>query len=182
MVINIPTQKGFTLTELLTGMVITAILVAVTLPSFRQALVRHRIASITTNFMDALTYARTEAIKSNRHVALRKTNTNWEDGWKAFKDEDNDGMHDSGETLLREWPALPDNFTLRPNNNFSNYVSYNARGEANNIGSFAVCYKSRENRAKVIIITRLRPRFGTDSDNDDVPETDSGNIKSCENP
>jgi type IV fimbrial biogenesis protein FimT len=97
-------------------------------------------------------------------------------------DCDGDGTQDkdSCEETLRTWPALPEGYTLRPNNNFDNYLRYDPQGAANNIGTFALCYQEKREGAKAIVITRLRPRLGIDSNGNQIPETDSGDdIASC---
>jgi hypothetical protein len=54
------------------------------------------------------------------------------------------------------------------------------------MGTFAVCFTNQSDPrvdARAIIITRLRPRLGQDSNRDRIPEREDGqNIHSCENP
>ena len=183
---------GFTLVELMLVLTVAAVLLALAMPSFRETVIHNRISAASNTFMGAIGYARTEAIRRNVSVTLCKSvngtvcstaaATNWEDGWIAFVDADADGTLDAGETLLRTWPALPDNYTLRSNASFTNFIRYNARGEANNTGAFAVCHDSSEVGANAIVITRLRPRLGRDINGNGIPELDSGEIASCENP
>ncbi|MCX7607927.1 MAG: GspH/FimT family protein [Anaerolineales bacterium] len=147
----------------------------------------NRLTSATNEFMAALNFARSEAIKRGQSVTLCKSSTgtsctassNWEQGWIAFVDANANGSLDSGETVLRVWPALPAKYSLRPNNNFNNYLRYDPRGAANNLGTFAICYNNQKVGAKAIVITRLRPRLGLDSNGNKIPENDSGDITSC---
>lgn len=183
--------RGVTLIELLVTLAVAVILMTIAVPSFQDAIVRNRLTTSTNDFVGTINYARAEAIKRGQSVTICKSSTGsactttgsqWENGWIVFVDADADGSLDSGETIIRTWPALPSLYTLRPNNNFTNFLRYDGRGAANNIGSFAICHNSTESGAKVIVITRLRPRQGIDSNNDGIPETDSGNITNCENP
>lgn len=185
------TRSGFTLIELMVTLGVALILMTIAVPTFRDLVIRNRLTVYTNDLIGAINYARSEAIKRGQSVTLCKsssgtdcttTGSQWENGWIVFVDADADGSLDAGETLLRVWPALPSPYTLRPNNNFTNRLRYDERGAANNIGSFAVCHNSTESGGKAIVITRLRPRLGVDSDHDDIPETDAGNIRSCENP
>ena len=89
----------------------------------------------------------------------------------------------TGEALLRRWDALPAGYTLRTNsNNFANYIRYNARGEiANNStgGYFIVCFNGQLRGAKAIVLTQVRAVMAGDLDGNGIPESDSGNINSC---
>ncbi|QIK36822.1 prepilin-type N-terminal cleavage/methylation domain-containing protein [Caldichromatium japonicum] len=184
--------RGVTLIELLVTVAIAVILMTAVVPSFRDTFIRNRLTNITNTFMGALTYARTEAIRRGQSITLCKSSDgnactssgkNWEIGWIAFIDSDRNGTRDtassSTETVLRIWPSLPTGYTLRPNANFDNFLRYNPRGEANNLGTFAICHQNQLVGAKAIVIDRPRPRLGHDSDNNRIPEDYSGDIASC---
>jgi type IV fimbrial biogenesis protein FimT len=194
------THSGFTLVELMITVSVAAILLSVAAPSFRDTVVRNRLTAATNEFMAAINYTRSEAIKSGRSVTLCKsssgtacttgTGSQWESGWIAFVDSDADGTLDSGETLLRAWPAFPTGYTLRTNStNFTNFLRYNALGAvANNSvgGTFVTCYNNQTTDAKSITITQLRPRLGVDTNGNRIPEKDndgaSVDISSCTSP
>jgi len=183
---------GFTLIELMITLVIVIILTSLALPSFRSMIISNNIVTNTNEFVGTVSYARSEAIRRGKSITLCKSSsgtgcltgagTYWDTGWIAFVDSNNNGAVDAGEAIIRVWPALPTGYTIRPNNNFANYLTYDAQGAANNIGTFAICHNSSETGAKAIVITRLRPRLGLDSNNDQIPEKDTGNITSCETP
>jgi type IV fimbrial biogenesis protein FimT len=188
-------QNGVTLIELMTALAVAAILMSIAIPSFRQSIINNRLASITNEFISGINYARSEAIKLGRSVTLCKSSNGsscstdntefWDEGWIAFADLNADGVVDTGETILRTWPALDASYTLR-SSEFPNFLRYNPQGASTGDGTFAVCHDSSETGATALIITRLRPRSGIDSDNDQIPETDvdgsNGNIGSCEAP
>ncbi len=181
-------RSGFTLVELMVALAVAAVLLGLAVPSFRETVISNRLTSTVNEFMAALTYARSEAIKRGQRVWLCKTEdgatckeggNQWETGWLVFLDKNGDEEWTAGDEVLKVWPALPQGFTLRPNNNFDNYLYYTAHGEANNLGTFAVCYNNQTIGAKAIVITRLRPRLGLDSNDNRIPENDSGDIASC---
>lgn len=181
-------QSGFTLPELMITVAVAAILLGLAVPSFRETAISNRLTVATNEFMAAVNFARSEAIKRGENVILCKTSTGtscneggnkWEIGWMAFVDKVKDNKWTSGDEILRVWPALPAKYTIRPNNNFDNYLRYDPYGAADNIGTFAVCYDNQRVGAKAIVITRLRPRLGLDTNGNRIPESDSGDIASC---
>jgi len=191
--------SGFTLIELMITVSVAAILLSVAAPSFRDTVVRNRLTTATNEFMATINYARSEAIKSGKSVTICKsssgtgcttTDSEWENGWIAFLDDNANGTLNTGETLLRVWSAMPTGYTLRTNStNFTNFMRYSPLGAvANNSvgGTFAICYNNQTTDAKTIAITQLRPRLGVDTNGDRIPEKDnngaSTNISSCTSP
>lgn len=169
---------GFTLVELLVTVAVLGILLAVAIPSMQAFGIRNRLAAVNNDLMTALNLARSEAIRRATTVSVCRTNDNgascggtWSDGWMVFVNSDGDSpaVKDSeSETLLRVFPALPANYTLNATANFTNSVTYQRNGSANNIGAFVVCHESDTSTARGITLTRMRPRL-----------TDSGDIGSC---
>jgi type IV fimbrial biogenesis protein FimT len=148
--------------------------------------------------MAALNYARSEAIRRGVTVSVCKSangtacgggTVNWEQGWIVFANTDNDSpaVVDPGEEIIRVHQQLAQSITLRPNANYTNFLTYRPDGRVNNIGTFAICHNNQLAGAKSITITGTgRARFGNDTNNDGIPEKDSGgasvNITSCANP
>lgn len=176
-------QGGLTLIELLVVLSIAVILMAIAAPSFNETLRRNRIETAANSLLSALNFARTEAIRRGVSVTVRKNGTQWEEGYFAFVDTNGNGSQDTGEALLRRWDALPAGYTLRTNSsNFANYILYNPRGEiANNStgGYFIVCFNGQLNGAKAIVLTPVRAVLAGDLNGNGIPESDSGDIASC---
>lgn len=189
-------QSGVTLIELLVTLSIAVILMAIAVPGFQDFFRRNRVDSAASDFMVALNYARSEAIRRGVTVSVCKSangtacgGTNWEDGWIVFVNTDNDSpaVVDTGEEIIRVHQQLAQSITLRPNANYTNFLTYRPDGRVNNIGTFAICHNNQLADAKSITITGTgRARFGNDTNNDGIPEKDSGgasvNITSCANP
>jgi len=177
------TQRGVTLIELMVVTTILGILGAVAAPSFLDFIARNRIDAAANDALTSVNYARSEAIKRGTIVALcRSTNGtscattgDWEQGWIAFVDGNASGTVDGGEAVLQRWQALPQGYTLRGSTTVSASVRYNARGLANASGHWIVCRNSATAGAKAIVFTTTRPRMATDSNNDRIPENDTGN-------
>ena len=180
-------NSGFTLIELMVTIAIAAIVLGIAIPSFSSTITSNRLTTSANELVTALNLARSEAVKRGQHVVVRKTNTNWENGWQVFVDIDRstsakENVLDAGTDIqLRVYSALPGSYTLRGNNNFVNFIRYQPDGRSSNIGSFAVCDGSNITRAKLIIVNAVgRVRQGADADHDGIPEKDDATeISSC---
>lgn len=109
-------NRGFTLIELMVTLAVAAILLTVGVPAFQEMLRGNRAATHANEFLTALNFTRSEAIKRGRNISLCPSSNqtacggaNWAVGWIAFVDADNDGVVDAGEELLRAWGALSGN-------------------------------------------------------------------------
>lgn len=114
-------QRGFTLIELMVALVVAAILTTVAVPSMRTFIQNERITTETNSLIADLSFARSEALKSNVNVTVCKsanptvvppacstTGSDWSTGRVIFIDSNNNGTIDTGETILRVREALPD--------------------------------------------------------------------------
>jgi type IV fimbrial biogenesis protein FimT len=179
--------QGFTLIELMVTLSVAAILAVVAVPAMQDFVTRNRLAALNNELMTAINYARSEAIKRGATVSVCKSNTatscggSWSNGWIVFVDAGTAGDA-TGDTILRVHQGMPNGFTLNATSNFVNYLSYRKDGTANNIGTFVVCHNSDEAKARGITLTRLRPRLARDTNSNGIPNTDSGDIGSCEAP
>ena len=76
-------QRGFTLVELMIGVALLAILLGMGMPAFRSFILEQRLRATGSDLRVALTLARSEAVKRNREVTLRRTDVadGWSKGW-----------------------------------------------------------------------------------------------------
>jgi type IV fimbrial biogenesis protein FimT len=64
-------QRGFTIIELMTVMVIAGVLLVLALPSFNDMLERRRVEGQANELVTDLSYAKSEAVQRNRNVLLQ---------------------------------------------------------------------------------------------------------------
>ena len=175
-------SKGFTLIEVIVVVTIVAIFVAIGIPSLRDLMIKTRLSGQVQEFYGTIDFARSEAIKRGTTVSICKSNdqssccqtsgsvcTSWSGGWIVFANNDNDSpaVRDTSPTeepLLRVFPTLPSGYTLNNNDNFTNYITYDRFGMANNTGTFVFCANSDVSKARAITITRTRPRIATSTE------------------
>ncbi len=97
-------QSGFTLIELMIGIAIGGVLLAIAIPSFSDLQKNNCLTASTNSFVTSLQLARSVAVKRNTDVTLTATdssdNTNeWGSGWTITIDEDRNSNNtlDTGE-------------------------------------------------------------------------------------
>lgn len=178
--------QGFTLIELLVTLAIAGIVMSVGIPSFNETIKNGRLTSHINELVTSLNFARSEAVKRNQLVSVKKAGTQWESGWSVFTDSDGDGDKEAGDVLLRTYGAAPSSFTLRGS---ANYITYQASGmlKGGNDVFFVLCDNSdannmpEANTSRLVIVNKIgRAGVGQDSDNNDIPEIQNGtNILSC---
>ena len=67
-------QSGFTLIEMIVTVAIAAILASIAIPSFTKMIERNRISTGTNEFLGALIFARSEAVKRSQNVTVCVSN------------------------------------------------------------------------------------------------------------
>ena len=184
-------QSGFTLTEILITLSISAILISSAAPVFSQILLNNRAVSLTNNLLTALQISRSEAIKRNQDVTICKSSDSltcsgsWSDGWIIFSDVDHDRRLDvlDGDTLIQVQRYEGIEFSISWNAFRSdNYIQFSSQGfiHSNN-GTFKLCPPDNDvHYARAIIINRVgRARVSKDLDNDGVHEDSRGRALVC---
>ena len=135
-------QQGLTLIELMVTLAVAIILVAVGMPLFSGIVANNRAVAQTNAMVSALNLGRSEAVRRGTPVAVCASTTPlptaspacatsspvWTNGWFVFADDDDDGVVDSGETLLRMWDALSANATVTATGN--EWVTFDNAGAA----------------------------------------------------
>lgn len=140
--------RGLTLVELLMGLVVLAILLAIAVPSFQAQMAASQLNSATSALMGSLMQTRAQAIRLGQRVTLCRSNDQancdndrtrgWETGWIIFADPthaaSNEAEVSAGDTIVLRSPALPANLRVRGNVNVDDFVSFAANGQQRALG------------------------------------------------
>ncbi len=110
-------SRGFTLFELIIGLVLVTILLSIAIPSMRDSLQRNKVATSTNQYVALINVARSEALRTGRTVAICRSadpeaasptcNATNYTGWLVYRYGNSDTAaraYDSsigGETLVR---------------------------------------------------------------------------------
>ncbi len=108
--------QGVTLLELMTAIAVLAVLAGIGVPAFTNIVRNSQIGSGSSDLVQALTVARSEALTRGRRVsvcALADEDTcavddadAWQNGWIVFEDEFGDaGVLDESDVVLQRWSA-----------------------------------------------------------------------------
>ena len=175
--------KGFTIVELMTGIAIVGLLIAIAIPSLSQWIIRMRVDSEISTIHRLVLTARNSAINLEQPVTIcplqnNACTNNWDQQISVFINIDNDATFDPlNEVLIRvKDPIHPEDTLVYP---FAR-LNYIPTGGATSVGSFVYCPGSGQvtNRA-VVIMPFGRSYVTSDTDDDNVDEDRLGNEVSC---
>ena len=116
-------QKGLTLIELMVTVAVLAIVVGIAVPSFNTMVQNNRSLALGEELVNALNYARTEAVKRGARVSLcgsadgTACDGGWTDNWivvvdTAATDDAAAPVVANAAAVLRFWEAPENNATL----------------------------------------------------------------------
>lgn len=96
-------MRGFTVIEIMLVLAVVAITVTLAAPGFRDAIANSRLSTTTNNFVTAIAYARSEAIKRGVTISVAAIGGNWANGWR---------VQDGGGALIHQFDAPAAGTTL----------------------------------------------------------------------
>lgn len=157
-------EAGFTLVEVAIAAAIGMLVATLAAPAFGDWIGAYELGNHTRHLAEALTRARTEALRRGSRVNLCKSadqrrcaaDGGWERGFIVHVDDDRDGQPGDGEALLaRDGPA-PSGVTVEANRPLESYVSFTRRGHARlldgalQMGTFTLCRRGQLARTVVL--------------------------------
>ncbi|MEY2619330.1 MAG: hypothetical protein RL522_2332 [Pseudomonadota bacterium] len=156
--------SGLTLVELLTGIALLAILLALAAPSFQAQIAASQLTSASNALLGSLMQARAQAMRMGQRVTVCRSadqqqcdtqaTRGWEAGWLVFIDANRtsstgDAEVSAGDTVLARSESLPPSLRVAGNRQVNQYLSFAAGGEArtltggtNPLGTIRVCSTS----------------------------------------
>ena len=182
---------GFTVTEMLVALAVTAVLTGLAIPAFQGYAERNRSVSALNQMVVTLQSARHAAISLRTAVTICPSATgtdcgvrdSWHLGTLVFADRNRNGRRDSNEDVLHWLPGFGDGARLywRSFRNRS-YLQFTASGLTDwQNGNLLYCPPNGDPHfaREVIINAQARPRKAPDTDRDGIVEDANGDPVRC---
>jgi type IV fimbrial biogenesis protein FimT len=130
-----PSNRGFTLIEMMVAIAVLVILAMIAVPSFREASLSSQLRSSANDFIASANFARSEAIKRGTTVTMCVSADGsscgaggWEQGWIVL----------SGTTVLQHESAAPSGFKVSALGSVAN-LSFQPIGVGATPATLTVC-------------------------------------------
>ncbi len=132
--------RGFTLVELMIGIAVLALLLALGVPSFINLTRNNRLITQTNELVTAMSLARSESIKRGLPVSVCVSSNqtdcdtgtpDWADGWIMFTDAGSPGELDGTDELLQVGQATSNGFAVTEMETGAAYVQFTPSGLVN---------------------------------------------------
>lgn len=149
---RIPAQQGLTLVELMITLVVLAVVLEVSAPSFARLKETFQLRSSTHRLVAAINLARTEALERRQSVSLCPSlagavcSGDYSSGWLLFRDTDQNQQFDPAtEKLILRSPGLPGGYTVSDRSGASpatEAITYGSDGSAYRNQTLLLCGQS----------------------------------------
>jgi len=157
-------SSGFSIVELMIVVAIIGVISVISAPFLGDFISDMRISTKTNDFLSFLNVARSEAARRGTRVTVcisgdqatcSAGGTDWATGAVAFVDVNGNGQVDTGDTIVRVFDAMPNNFSVIATTPFATnyYFYYRPSGAASSAGTLRLCRTGRKARDVMVIQT-----------------------------
>lgn len=109
--------RGFTLIEMMTAIVVLAVILAIAVPNLAGFVRTSRVRGAQSELISSLMLARSEAAKRGVTVSVGASapvaGSEFSAGWTVWIDANADGAVNSGETVIRQYPDISSAVVIR---------------------------------------------------------------------
>jgi len=165
---------GFTLVELLTTVLVSAIILSYAIPSFLDFVEKTSTRTAAEDLLESFRNARLTAIEQKAYVVVCHSKTGagcdgtWDDGYLVFNDKNDNGAYDSGEEII-SFQRFKDSLTIKvasATNNYKVYFDQNGwtSGSAN---SLLICAKPGTNKNGYQLVINRAGRIRVEDSSED---------------
>jgi type IV fimbrial biogenesis protein FimT len=160
-------SPGFSMVELMVVLSIAAILLTVSVPSFRHLIQQQKITTTVNDFFAAINLARSEAIQRGSRVDLVPADAaDWAKGWIVFIDRNNNQKADTDEKIIFAHGPAPSGISIQSalTDSQVKYIAYhgsgrtrtNASSQSPQIGTISFTIGEQVRRIKINFLGRPR--------------------------
>lgn len=136
-------NTGFTLIELMVGIALMGILIAMAVPSMSNIIKNNRLATQANEFITAFHLARSEAIKRGTAIDINASGGDWNNGWT---------VETTGGDVIRTFDALPAASSLTSTGGLDTF-QYQSTGLIDNADTLQLCDDRTGETGREISIT-----------------------------
>lgn len=156
--------RGITVVELLMTLSISAILLAVGIPTYSGVMQKNRIGTTSNLLYTSLNAARGEAVKRRGGVRVCPSangsscrgDGDWSEGWLLFEDQNSNNAPDSTE-IIRVVDGLESGIAIEVSTPISGYLQFQPTGimtgSGGNAGEFRICHAESSVHSHVLSVS-----------------------------
>lgn len=142
-------QRGFTFIELMITLVILGVVLALGVPSFREATANASLRGATMDLIAAINTARAQAVGLRNDIDVTVLGANWNSGWQI--DYDNVALPQEKDQVFEPHPGVQ----VTETGGGLTTLTFNSRGIVSSAAVFTVCDSRAGERGRQVTVNLL---------------------------